>query len=974
MRRFWGSTGIGSRLTSTPEWRIEIDHGRFTLSSDGKTLTDDIAKLTSVTAKPGVVWAAVSVHFASGRTVQFDGIPNSDAEELTKTLGPIITSARQRERVERLTREFEDLVPKMASWARSAQQAIRHRITARGWLDADFQQSILESRPRERNLFAEPELKDLVSTQPQEVRDAITFWNLPFESVAKTANEQVVADGLVEARDFFATVEKSPLSEEQARAVMCFDNRVLLVAAAGSGKTSTLVAKAGYALLKGYFEPERILMLAFNSAAAAELRERVVARLMPLGLPAQQVTAKTFHAFSLDVIGAATGKKPSLAPWVESDRDLEILLEIIDELRDSDSAFRSSWDMFRLVFGQDLPRFGKEQDNPDSWDREQGRAGFRTLQGEVVKSRGEFVLANWLFYNGVRYVYESPYQVDTADPRHRQYRPDFYLPDANAYLEHWALDASGEPPPQFKNYKQSMEWKRAVHSSNGTRLLETSTAGLWSGKAFVYLERRLRELGVELDPNPDREVPGRAPIENPRLARTFRSFLTHVKSNRLSMNALRARQAEGVAGEFRHRHQAFLDIFERLWDQWEARLKAGRFIDFEDMLNLATDCMESGQWKSPYELVMVDEFQDASSARARLARALVNEPGRCLFAVGDDWQSINRFAGADLSAMTRFDQIFKRSTTLKLETTFRCPQSLCDISSGFVQKNPGQLRKAVRSAAKDVEQPVRVVRVADEGGMLGAVEARLKEISAARVGPRVESVYILGRYRRDASCVPKVNPPGLSVRFTTVHSAKGLEADHVIVPRVTSETHGFPSRVADDPVMQIAMPSGDGFELAEERRLFYVALTRAKKSVTLLTSAHRESAFISELVRDFQIPVVNSDGTQSANDVCPRCGEGFMFRRSGRYGEFFGCSAFPRCNYTRPVDALAAASLPPPANASPVDARQRGSAGAPWGRDEEVRLLAAYDAGVTVDRLAQRHKRSVAAIRARLAKLGRRGA
>ena len=135
----------------------------------------------------------------------------------------------------------------------------------------------------------------------------------------------------------------------------------------------------------------------------------------------------------------------------------------------------------------------------------------------------------------------------------------------------------------------------------------------------------------------------------------------------------------------------------------------------------------------------------------------------------------------------------------------------------------------------------------------------------------------------------------------SLNSSKGLEADHIILPRVTSETLGFPSKVADDPVLQLAMPSGDDFQFAEERRLFYVALTRARKSVTLVTIERKESQFIAELVREQGIALEDKAGNHVGSEMCPRCGDGFLTQKKGKYGPFIACTKYPRCEFTRNV-------------------------------------------------------------------------
>lgn len=900
MSQTWGSSTLGKLFTSTQPWSLTLDQDRFKLVVADKPMAGAVLQLEKLVVEPGAFWASVRIEGRAGQTLSLDGIPNGEARKMQEDIAASIAVIRRQAQIAALVGQFPGQLQVVTDWVARTTLACQQQFLRRGWLSREFVAEWSSSKPQGlERLLAVQEVADYLARQDAATRDAVSFWRQPFGHMADGLNQRHLVQELDVSRPFFNTVEKSPLSPEQAEAVICFDNRVLLIASAGSGKTSTMVAKAGYALDRGYFEADKILLLAFNNDAAAELRERIKARLSPLGLLAERINAKTFHAFGLEVIGQATGKKPSLAPWVESGRDAETLLQMVDDLKDSEPDFRASWDLFRVVFGQDLPKFGQEAANPDAWDGSTN--GFRTLKNDVVKSRGELVIANWLFYNGVEYVYEAPYQYDTADAEHRQYRPDFYLPAADAYLEHWAVDANGEPPQEFTGYKEGMAWKRNVHATNKTTLLETTMAGLWSGKAFGYLERELRKLGVDLDPNPDREAPGRKPLENQRLVRTMRSFLTHAKSNRLTVPQLHKRLQDGAAGQYRFRHEIFLNIFERLWDHWESRLRKDQCIDFEDMLNQAVDCIESGRWRSPYELVMVDEFQDASQARARLVAGLVKEPGRHLFAVGDDWQSINRFAGADLGVMTDFEATFGKAVTMRLETTFRCPQALCDVSSQFVQKNPMQLRKQVRSARPDVETPVRIISARDDGQIRSAVGAILAELAASHDGASPPmTVFVLGRYTKDkAFAPPSPDPRRLQVEFITVHSSKGLEADHVILPRMTSDVLGFPSRVADDPVLQLAMPGGDGYELSEERRLFYVALTRARQTVSLVTVARNESAFVTELVRDFKLAIVNADGTENSDEVCPKCGTGFMVHRKSSYGPFFGCSNYPRCDHKK---------------------------------------------------------------------------
>ena len=909
----WRPTAAGIACTTGRSWELKLNKGDFFLVVRGTApLGGSVLQLKPFVVVPGIIWAEITLRLNDGRTFKLDGIPNFDARNIASYFSSARDEAQQE--VDNLLRDFDDVIKPVLKWVKQAQKACLLQLKTKGWLTYQFRQSINHAKPLGLVRFLEfPEVREHLSKKHLATRDAIERWQRSFDSVADEINLRHLREERQAARTFFETVEKSPLTDEQTDAVVCFDNCVLVVASAGSGKTSTMVAKAGYALKKGYFTADQILLLAFNNDAAAELRERLKARLNKIGLPGDQVTAKTFHSLGLEIIGSATGRRPTLAPWLENGSDLRTLLGIVDDLKDRDPTFRFNWDLFRLVLGEDLPKFGDETKDPDGWDSETRREGFWTLNNEVVKSRGEQLIANWLFYNGVNYVYEASYKHPTADASHRQYCPDFYFPTLDVYLEHWALDEQGEPPEEFVGYKDGMSWKRSTHAKNGTSLLETTMAELWSGKAFRYLSTELTNRGIVLDPNPDRPVPGRRPIENPRLARTFRAFLTHAKSNRFSIAQLRQRLMAGDAGHFRFRHTLFLNLFESIWTAWEAKLRAENCIDFEDMLNLASDCIDNDQWTSPYELVMVDEFQDSSQARVRLVAGLVKQPGRCLFAVGDDWQSINRFAGADHSLMAAFEGRFGVGVTLRLEQTFRCPQALCDISSLFIQKNPKQLKKNVRSTVSNVKEPVAIIKVDDPTKIRSAVCKRIEDIATTTAGPGKAKVYVLGRYNTDRQYVPTTyDATRVTVEFMTVHSAKGLEADHVILPKMTSETLGFPCRMGDDPILQLAMPDGDSFENSEERRLFYVALTRAKFSVTLITVSRKESPFVAELAKDHGLTVLNVDGEVSEEETCPACRLGVVVKRTSLFGPFYGCSRYPKCEHK--VDSRSNGSQSPHRN------------------------------------------------------------
>lgn len=316
--------------------------------------------------------------------------------------------------MQQLVADFDAAAEKVPRWAADLEDAAAAILQNKGWLTREFtdESSTSKGAIGFDILLDEPDLQEPIVTQTHS-NESIRLWRADLSLFISQQNEHHLASQQVACGEFFENVESSPLTPEQIRAVVNFDNRVLVVASAGSGKTSTMVAKAGYALHRKLIAPEKILLLAFNAAAAKELQQRIHERLTQLGLDADQVVAQTFHAFGLSVIGPATGKKPSLAPRLDGGGDIDQLGRIVDHLRASDPSFRSHWDFFRAVLARDYP--DSEKDNDDNDDNGAPEAAIhRTAQGEVVKSAGERMIADWFFFNGVDYAYERPYEIDTA--------------------------------------------------------------------------------------------------------------------------------------------------------------------------------------------------------------------------------------------------------------------------------------------------------------------------------------------------------------------------------------------------------------------------------------------------------------------------------------------------------------------------------------------------------------------------------
>lgn len=622
---------------------------------------------------------------------------------------------------------------------------------------------------------------------------------------------------------FFDTLEKHPLTPAQRRACVVDEDNVLVLAGAGTGKTSTMMAKAAYLVRAGLAKPNEILMLAFAKKARDELEERVH------GMEGMEaVRVETFHSLGSRIIGSAEGGRLAVSILAQDEikraKYIEEGLVALCGNEDFLAHLRQFFCNYLVPVPNEL-----EFKSAGDYARYLKQQEIRSLKGDAVKSFAELEIANYLFMNGINYVYEGNYKHPTATPSRRQYMPDFYLPDLDVYIEHFGVDRAGNTAPYIDktSYWEDIHWKREIHRKFDTALIETYSYERSEGSLSDNLDQRLtahcEKQGMDFQ-KMRRVQPFEALKElgsYTAFSKLLDGFLNVFKGSTWTIRTLQDQLGSTWADS---RLRVFLRIFEVVLARYEETLAQSRTIDFNDMIKKATKYVQCGEFTSGYRYIMVDEFQDISPSRATLVKALRDQVPECaLFCVGDDWQAIYRFTGSDVSLTTKFRENFGATERVDLDQTFRFNNRICDVASRFVQINPGQLRKVINTHSQSNQTEVAVISEMDKAD---ALQSALKEVAAHAAGKRA-SVFLLARYNDSepaAMHALQQHYPNLKLSFYTAHRSKGLEADYVIILDMIEGKKGFPSIMSTDPIIERILPHAEEFVYAEERRLFYVHL------------------------------------------------------------------------------------------------------------------------------------------------------
>ena len=765
-------------------------------------------------------------------------------------------------------------------------------------------------------------------------------------------NDNYIASALIKEKDYLDSVLKPVdpvivLDDDQRRVVLTDEDYCLVIAGAGAGKTTTVAAKVKYLVDKQGIDPKQILVISFTNKAVNELKDKIQ---KGLGI---ECPIATFHSTGNAIIHVnAPDDKLNI---VDQSR---LYFVIRDYFRES--VMRNERVVNKLIMffasyfdapyeGDDLngffnniakSNFSTMRSDLEDFKREVIDARTKksvTIQNEILRSHQEVEIANFLYLNNIDYEYEPIYPYDIMYAR-KPYTPDFIIKQDGkvAYIEHFGITESGEndrfSPEEIERYKNAVNDKVILHKKHNTTLIYTFSGYNDRRPLLYHLKEKLEEKGFEIRPRSNKEVMETIVAgEENRYIRKLVSLICRFISN-FKVNDYKLDDFNRMYHSTQNvRSRLFLDICSDCYLEYERWLKENNAVDFEDMINesarLLNEVKEMRQ-KLDFKYIIVDEYQDISRQRFDLTKALSEVTSAKIIAVGDDWQSIYAFSGSDITLFTKFAEKMGYAKMLKIVRTYRNSQDVIDIAGNFIQKNKEQIPKRLISP-KRIEDPVIIYTYdskakAKDGNrrsganyaMAHAVETALDQMLEFKKKEQKEAgpILLLGRFNFDGDLLERsglfeyvkrgdkiksVKYPKLDITFMTAHSSKGLGYDDVIIVNGKNEIYGFPSKIEDDPVLAFVIKGDRSIDYAEERRLFYVAMTRTKNRVFMVAPEQNPSEFLIEIKNEYKNVRLEGDWNEdytysTSKKPCPLCGYPMQLKYKRAYGlRLFICSNEP---------------------------------------------------------------------------------
>ncbi len=725
---------------------------------------------------------------------------------------------------------------------------------------------------------------------------------------------------------------KYPLDEEQKLAVIKDDKHNLVIAGAGSGKTSVISSRMAYLIRrKDKVDQDKILALAFTKVAADEMKERLKKN---YGI---EIDISTFHALGRSIIEEELDHKPKLI-FNGNEKEIYELIEklFMDALKEV---------KYQNILIEYLAYHSEQEVKPESFENKveyyeyMRNKNYSTLNDISVKSISERDIGNFLFLHNIKFEYEPLVEWVDESEEDKEYHPDFYLPEYDVYIEHWGLNKSNQVPEWFtktsEEYLQLRNWKLEQFETHNKTIVETWDYERLSEELIPNLKEKLKKVIPKLEFIPltySELVEKTFEFKEKRneVVKLVGNFIKISKCNFYTVSDITERIK---AKKYSKKQKLFGELALEVYRRYQDYLNTENRIDFNDMINLAVELTkkEPEKYISRYDHVLVDEFQDISYQRLELIKCFVNDKSNTkLFCVGDDWQSIYQFTGSDVRFFVNFKDYFPNPEITYLSNNYRSSKTIVGISNKLIANNKKQIIKETRSTHDIGMQPMFIDFTSGFNYNPKIQYENIYNLIQILLDDGVEphEIMVLSRfnkYLRDleifcgARGVPTESEHG-GVRFYSAHKSKGSESQHVILTDMTSGLYGFPCEIQDSSVMELAKRfESDGF-IDEERRLFYVSLTRSKKFLYIYSMEQSNSMFLNEInpyLLRLRLDTTNrwdeglSDYMKSfikgiLPDIpisCPNC-DSFLVKRTGKKGNFLGCSRYPKCNYTQDLENL----------------------------------------------------------------------
>ncbi|WP_246975582.1 UvrD-helicase domain-containing protein [Natribaculum luteum] len=688
--------------------------------------------------------------------------------------------------------------------------------------------------------------------------------------------------------DLFSDIGSNDLSltPEQQRAVIRNGIYNQVIAAAGTGKTLTLTTRVAYLIESQEIDPSDILVIAFTKEARDEMEERLSDH---FGITDVQI--ETVHAFGNSIIQSKLGR--DINP-IGGNQIRNLVDRFIRTARsEDDERFLSHYYQFLVHFDDvyfDEADFEKKEDYVQA--RVEQR--YQTLQGEEVRSRAEKRIADFLFTHQVDYRYEDIATWAETSEEKRSYEPDFYLPEYDIYIEHLGIDLAGEIAPWFswptKEYHEKIRWAREQFATAESTLIETYEFEHEAGCLDRSLRARLEHHGVELDRMQFEDLVESAFDYNQRVGwikRKFADFIQSAKRFDVKPDDIEKQLDPDNPRQYHFGHCGII-----LLQRYQRFLVENNLIDFSDMITRSLELIQANrdQYRSRYDHVLVDEFQDIGKGKLELIREFVGPASAHLFAVGDDWQSIYSFQGAVVEYFLNFDDHFGTPTRTTLTENFRSPPQIIEAGNALIDTNDEQIEKKVNpTVSHDTTPFVHAL----QGYTFYDYVHRVSRYATTLVqeylqqGAEPDDIMILCRFDgavpyldeiksllrksgipysgKSDSYHGKNGGVDTGVSVYSVYQSKGREAEHVILVHASEGPFGFPPAGRKNELLE-PVKRVDGNTVAEERRAFYVAITRSEHTLDILTRNGQESRFLDE-IEDFTKVVNQSNSIEPLDDV-----------------------------------------------------------------------------------------------------------